>query len=52
MNKDIAPLEYVTFVEGDKYVDEKNDIQLNLLITRAPINNAASQPRNIVINAN
>merc|ERR1719457_63308 len=32
--------EYITFVEGDQYVEEKNDLQLSLMITKAPINNS------------
>lgn len=31
--------EYIKFTEGNHYIDEKNDIQLTLAITRAPPNN-------------
>ena len=33
---------------GDQYVEEKNDLQLSLLITRAPINNS-NQNRKIFL---
>jgi len=38
-NEENSEPEYIKFTEGNQYIDEKNDIQLSLTITRAPTYN-------------